>query len=165
MNKTDAADLSTVFPSISLSDQHKLFEMIKDTEQKGVLFSELEEDIFLNFAEGMEIDEIVEILETMPTDDVADLIGRLPEEMSDTILEKMKKEGRLFVYRLPSYSPDKNPIEKLWRKTKKDATHCKYFPTFDALRSAVINAFNKYMEDAMKVVCVMKKLRKSAGIA
>ena len=79
--------------------------------------------------------------------------------------EKMKKEGRLFVYRLPSYSPDKNPIEKLWRKTKKDATHCKYFPTFDALRSAVINAFNKYMEDAMKVVCVMKKLRESAGIA
>jgi transposase len=79
--------------------------------------------------------------------------------------EKMKKEGRLFVYRLPSYSPDKNPIEKLWKKTKKDATHCKYFPTFDDLRSAVINAFNKYMENAMKVVCVMKKLRESAGIA
>ena len=79
VNKTHAADLSTVFPSLSLSDQHRLFEMIKDTEQKGVLFSELEEDIFLSFAEGMEEDEIVEILETMPTDDVADLIGRLPE--------------------------------------------------------------------------------------
>ena len=50
-------------------------------------------------------------------------------------------------------------------KGKKDATHCKYFPTFNDLRSAVINAFNNYMEDAMKVVCVMKKLRESAGIA
>ena len=106
VNKTHAADLSTVFPSLSLSDQHRLFEMIKDTEQKGVLFSELEEDIFLSFAEGMEEDEIVEILETMPTDDVADLIGRLPEELSDTLLEKMKKEGSEEVEGLLRYDDD-----------------------------------------------------------
>lgn len=106
VNKTHAADLSAVFPSLSLSDQHRLFEMIKDTEQKGVLFSELEEDIFLNFVEGMEIDEIVEILESMPTDDVADLIGRLPDEMSDTILEKMKKEGSEEVEGLLRYDDD-----------------------------------------------------------
>jgi len=106
VDKTHAADLSAVFPSLSLSDQHSLFEMIKDTEQKGVLFSELEEDIFLNFVEGMEIDEIVEILESMPTDDVADLIGRLPDEMSDTILEKMKKEGSEEVEGLLRYDDD-----------------------------------------------------------
>ena len=106
VNKTHAADLSTVFPSLSLSDQHRLFEMIKDTEQKGVLFSELEEDIFLSFAEGMPEDEIVEILETMPTDDVADLIGRLPEELSDTLLEKMRKEGSEEVEGLLRYDDD-----------------------------------------------------------
>lgn len=106
VDKTHAADLSAVFPSLSLSDQHRLFEMIKDTEQKGVLFSELEEDIFLNFVEGMELDEIVEILESMPTDDVADLIGRLPDEMSDTILEKMKKEGSEEVEGLLRYDDD-----------------------------------------------------------
>ena len=106
VNKTHAADLSAVFPSLSLSDQHRLFEMIKDTEQKGVLFSELEEDIFLNFVEGMDLDEIVEILERMPADDVADLIGRLPDEMSDTILEKMKKEGSEEVEGLLRYDDD-----------------------------------------------------------
>jgi len=106
VDKTHAADLSAVFPSLSLSDQHRLFEMIKDTEQKGILFSELEEDIFLNFVEGMELDEIVEILESMPTDDVADLIGRLPDEMSDTILEKMKKEGSEEVEGLLRYDDD-----------------------------------------------------------
>jgi transposase len=37
--------------------------------------------------------------------------------------ERMESEGRLFVPRLPSYSPEYNPIEKLWRKTKRDATH------------------------------------------
>jgi transposase len=57
--------------------------------------------------------------------------------------EKYKDEGSLFVYRLPSYSPDYNPIEKLWKNTKKDATHCKYFPTFEDLRSSVIRASEK----------------------
>lgn len=79
--------------------------------------------------------------------------------------EEMEKQGRLFVYRLPSYSPDKNPIEKLWKKTKGDATHCKYFPTFDDLRSAVIKAFKKYLWDATHVIACMKKLRTEAGIA
>ena len=74
-------------------------------------------------------------------------------------------EDKLFAYQLPSYSPDKNPIEKLWKNTKAEATHCKYFPTFDDLRDAVIKAFNKYLQDAMKVISVMKKLRLQAGVA
>jgi transposase len=44
---------------------------------------------------------------------------------------QMEAEGRLFVERLPAYSPDKNPMEKLWKNTKKEATHCRYFPTFE----------------------------------
>lgn len=77
----------------------------------------------------------------------------------------LKAQGRLFAYKLPPYSPDLNPIEKLWRNTKHTGTHCKYFPTFESLRTAVLNAFKKYLEDASKVVCVMKKLRAEAGIA
>ena len=78
--------------------------------------------------------------------------------------QKMKEEGRLLVYRLPSYSPDYNPIEKLWKNTKRNATHCKYFPTFEHLRSAVISTFKKYMNNAIMVICVMKQLREDAGI-
>jgi transposase len=78
---------------------------------------------------------------------------------------QMASLGRLYTYRLPAYSPDYNPIEKLWKNTKRDATHCKYFKTFDDLRVAVVKAFNKYMEDATKIICVMKKLRMGAGVA
>jgi len=39
-------------------------------------------------------------------------------------------QDRLTVYDLPSYSPDYNPIEKLWKKVKKDGTHLHYFATF-----------------------------------
>lgn len=106
VNKTHAADLSLVFRSLSLSNQHKLFNMIEDTEQKGILFSELDKDTFLDFIEGIELDEIVNILEYMPNDDVTDLIGRLPEEKSDTILEKMKKEDSEQVEGLLRYGDD-----------------------------------------------------------
>ena len=106
VNKTHAADLSIVFRSLSLSHQRKLFDIIEDTEQKGILFTELDEDAFLDLIEGVELDHLVEILEQMPTDDVADLIGRLPEEMSDTILEKMKMEGSEEVEDLLRYKDD-----------------------------------------------------------
>ncbi|MDP7355636.1 MAG: magnesium transporter, partial [Desulfobacterales bacterium] len=106
VNKTHAADLSMVFRSLSLSHQRKLFGIIEDTEQKGILFTELDEDTFLDLIEGVELDHFVEILEQMPTDDVADLIGRLPEKMSDTILEKMKVEGSEEVEDLLRYKDD-----------------------------------------------------------
>jgi magnesium transporter len=106
VNKTHAADLSVALRSLSLSDQHHLFNMIADIEQKGILFSELEEDIFLDLIEEMPLDDVVEILETMPTDDVADLLGHLPAEKADAILEKMKKEGSDEVEDLLSYEDD-----------------------------------------------------------
>ena len=106
VNKTHAADLSLVFRSLSIPNQHKLFEMIEETEQKGILFSELDEDTFLALNEGIELDDVVEIFEQMPTDDVADLLGRLPEERSDAIIERMKKESSEEVESLLHYGDD-----------------------------------------------------------
>ena len=106
VNKTHAADLSVVFRSLSLMQQRQLFDMITDIEQKGILFSELDEDTFLDLIEEMKLEDIVEILEQMPTDDVADLLGRLPEEKSDAILEKMKKAESEEVEDLLRYEDD-----------------------------------------------------------
>ena len=106
VNKTHAADLSAVFRSLSLMQQRKLFDMITDIEQKGILFSELDEDTFLDLIEEMKLEDIAEILEQMPTDDVADLLGRLPEEKSDAILEKMKKAESEEVEGLLRYEDD-----------------------------------------------------------
>ena len=106
VDKTHAADLSVVFRSLSLMQQRKLFDMITDIEQKGILFSELDEDTFLDLIEEMKLEDIVEILEQMPTDDVADLLGRLPEEKSDAILEKMRKAESEEVEGLLRYEDD-----------------------------------------------------------
>jgi transposase len=47
---------------------------------------------------------------------------------------------RITAYPLPSYSPDYNPIEYLWKKTKKRATHNQYFKEFAALTVSVDKA-------------------------
>ena len=47
---------------------------------------------------------------------------------------------RITAYPLPSYSPDYNPIEYLWKKTKKRATHNQYFKEFAALTMSVDKA-------------------------
>jgi transposase len=48
-----------------------------------------------------------------------------------------KHQDRLTVFDLPSYSPDYNPIEKLWKKVKQKGTHLHYFPTFESLKKKV----------------------------
>ncbi len=78
---------------------------------------------------------------------------------------KADHAGRLSVVPLPVFSPELNPIEKLWRNTKKQATHLKYFQTFEDLRASVLGVFRTYLGDATKVIPVMKKLRSDAGLA
>lgn len=55
-----------------------------------------------------------------------------------------KYQDRLMVYQLPSYSPDYNPIEYLWKKVKTKATHNRYFAEFVKLVKSV--------EDALQVL-------------
>jgi len=47
---------------------------------------------------------------------------------------------RLTEYPLPSYSPDDNPIEYLWKKTKQRATHNKSFKELATLTVSVDKA-------------------------
>ena len=62
--------------------------------------------------------------------------------------------ARLTVYQLPSYSPDYNPIEKLWKKIKQEETHLVYFPTFDALRDKVEQALIKFARRAPEILAL-----------
>jgi len=65
-----------------------------------------------------------------------------------------KNSRRLTIYRLPSYSPDFNPIEMLWKKIKQKEIHMHYFPTFDELVDKVNEAllnFQKAKEEILNL--------------
>jgi transposase len=57
---------------------------------------------------------------------------------------------RVQVVQLPSYSPDYNPIEHLWRYVK-EGTHCAYFATFAALQERVEQRLQQLQADPSRV--------------
>jgi transposase len=59
---------------------------------------------------------------------------------------------RLTVCQLPSYPPDYNPIEYLWKKIKALATHDKYFAKFEHLVSSVDKALVFFAERCQDVL-------------
>ena len=62
---------------------------------------------------------------------------------------------RLTVYQLPTYSPDYNPIEHLWRNVKRGRTHNRYFPTFEALCQAVDEGLATFQTQPAAVLRLM----------
>jgi len=59
VKKTHAADLAAVFQTLSPAHQQRLFELIENREQKGIILSELDRDTFLDLTEGLDLDELV----------------------------------------------------------------------------------------------------------
>ena len=71
---------------------------------------------------------------------------------------------RLTVFQLPSYSPDYNPIEYLWRKTKKRATHNKYFEQFQEIIASVEQTLNHFAQAANEVLGLFGKYCDESGL-
>jgi transposase len=69
-----------------------------------------------------------------------------------------QQTARLEVCQLPTYSPDYNPIEKLWKKIKQQETHLHYFPTFEALTAKVEQALLTFanIPEAILALCSLR---------
>jgi len=71
--------------------------------------------------------------------------------------------ARLTIEQLPSYSPDFNPIEHLWKKVKKEATHLKYFPDFSQLQAEVDRALLHFAQTPGEITVLMARYCETLG--
>ncbi len=63
--------------------------------------------------------------------------------------------NRLVRVYLPSYSPELNPVERVWRITRRQVTHNRYFPCKDELRRALNSQFAQWEHPnhALQALC------------
>ena len=71
--------------------------------------------------------------------------------------------NRLTVFQLPTYSPDFNPIEYLWRNIKKQATHLRYFPTFADLQQKVDDKLRYFARTPARIKNLMGRYCRTLG--
>lgn len=76
-----------------------------------------------------------------------------------------QQAARMTVYQLPSYSPDFNPIEFLWKKLKQRATHNRYFDTFAKLIETVDDALVYFAKNPKEILSLMGRYCETLGEA
>lgn len=59
---------------------------------------------------------------------------------------------------LPPYSPELNPVERLWKWIKKEAVHNKVFATLEQLMESVINEYQKLSQEKFARLCACSYL-------
>lgn len=69
---------------------------------------------------------------------------------------KQHKKDIMLMY-LPPYSPDLNPIERVWKLTRRLATHNQYFAHLDDLVITVENVFEKWRSgsETLRKLCAI----------
>lgn len=71
--------------------------------------------------------------------------------------------ARLTIEPWPAYSPDFNPLEHLWKKVKKEATHLKYFPDFSQWQAEVDRALVYVAQTPSEITVLMARYCETLG--
>ncbi len=71
-------------------------------------------------------------------------IDNAPWHRGPLIDTAMKENLHLEFYRMPSYSPQLNVIERFWKKLRRRATHNRLFDTIADLKSSVRNSLRYF---------------------
>jgi transposase len=70
---------------------------------------------------------------------------------------RMKAENAFSLAFLPPYSPDLNPIERVWKLTRRLAVHNQYFPSPEEIAASVEDVFMKWRSgsDSLRRLCAI----------
>ncbi|HXG21041.1 MAG TPA: IS630 family transposase [Methylomirabilota bacterium] len=87
-------------------------------------------------------------------------IDNAPWHQAQDLASVLAAHPQLQLYRLPSYSPQLNLIERLWRVLRRRATHNRLFATMAALRTALRASFCYFSTMRHKVLSLIRSPQK-----
>jgi transposase len=77
------------------------------------------------------------------------------KDLKDLFIKHHHRIVRIF---LPPYSPELNPIERVWRITRRQVTHNRYFESLEELRAALISHFEKWQKPNTTLTTLCAKI-------
>ena len=106
IDKTHDADVASILENIDTAGRISVFQLISDLERQASILSHMGKSFQKEMAHILEISTLQKLLSQMESDDAADLLGYLPEEMSQKILKGLKKDELQDVEELMGYPED-----------------------------------------------------------
>ena len=92
-------------------------------------------------------------------------IDNAPWHRGAGVDEVLAAHPHLRLYRLPSYSPQLNVIERFWRVLRRRATHNRLFASMAALRTTLRNNISYFQTMKQKVLSLIESPRKAKKAA
>jgi transposase len=90
-------------------------------------------------------------------------IDNAPWHRGKPIDEALKDNPHLEFYRLPSYSPGLNVIERFWKKLRRRATHNRLFDTIKDLKASVRNSLRYFQTVRSRLLSLIHGRPKKSG--
>jgi len=104
-HQLSASDMADLIESSPPKARALLWNLIADQE-RGEILEELSDEVRNQFALEMEPEQLAEALSGLDTDDLADILGDMPEQLSNRVLRSMDAQDQQRVKQALSYPED-----------------------------------------------------------
>jgi transposase len=88
------------------------------------------------------------------------LIDNAPWHAGKPVTEALAENPHLVFKRLPSYSPQLNPIERFWKRLRRRATHNRLFDTLADLKGSIRNSLRYFQTMRARVKSLLNGRKK-----
>lgn len=98
-----------------------------------------------------------QIIRQYPTTKVHLILDNVRYHHTKHIQEWLEtKKEQIELHFLPPYSPQFNPIEKVWKATKKASIHNRYFENLDELKDTIFRRFKRFQGNPCSLRGIMR---------
>ena len=91
-----------------------------------------------------------------PDQRIVMVVDNAPWHRGQAITDALGQHPRLELYRLPSYSPQLNVIERLWKQLRRRATHNRLFDDLADLKASVRTSLSYFQTVKSRVISLVK---------
>jgi len=98
---------------------------------------------------------LLDLIHAYPDQRVVLIVDNAPWHRGQLITDLLTQHPQLQLYRLPSYSPSLNVIERLWRSLRRRATHNRLFDDLTDLKASIRNSLRYFQTVRNRILSLL----------